>query len=210
MIPKFTAITSRCANCGASYAREPDSEHLALIVEAAPIATVVTDATGVLRFVNSRAQALIGYDSHEMVGQPLEMLLPERFRGAHPALHAGYTEDASPRPMGAGRDLFGLVRDGVEAIALATSNPNLCLMLLDLKMPWVDGIDVLQSIRANERTCCIPILILTSSSQESDILEAYRSGANGYIVKPFDIEKLSEVVGAMGAYWLNVNRAPRR
>jgi two-component system response regulator len=103
-----------------------------------------------------------------------------------------------------------LVRDGVEAIAFATSNPNLCLMLLDLKMPKVDGIDVLQSMRANERTCCIPIVILTSSSQESDIRDAYRSGANGYVVKPFDIEKLSEVVGAVGAYWLNVNRVPRR
>jgi two-component system response regulator len=102
-----------------------------------------------------------------------------------------------------------LVRDGVEAIAFAKSNPNLCLMLLDLKMPRVDGIDVLQKMRANERTRCIPIVILTSSSQESDVLEAYRSGANGYVVKPFDIDKLSEVVGAMGAYWLNVNRVPR-
>ena len=104
-----------------------------------------------------------------------------------------------------------VVRDGVDAIAFATSNANLlCLMLLDLKMPRVDGIDVIQKMRANERTRCIPIVILTSSSQKSDILEAYRSGANGYVVKPFDIDKLSEVVGALGAFWLNVNRVPHR
>jgi len=108
------ADTSACAACGTPYARAPESEHLALIVEAAPIAIVVADASGLLRLVNSLAQALFGYDSGELVGQTIEMLLPERFRGAHPALRAGYMEAASPRPMGAGRDLFGLHKDGRE------------------------------------------------------------------------------------------------
>jgi PAS domain S-box-containing protein len=106
--------TSRCATCGAPSALAPDSEHLALIVEAAPIAIVVTDAIGVLRLVNGHAQALFGYDRDELLGQPLEMLLPERFRGGHPALRSEYAEAASPRTMGAGRDLFALRKDGSE------------------------------------------------------------------------------------------------
>jgi PAS domain S-box-containing protein len=114
MTSDFTRDESRCATCGAPHARAPDSEHLALIVEAAPIAIVITDAVGVLRLVNGRAQALFGYESGELLGQTLEMLLPERFRGAHPALRAGYTAAASSRPMGAGRDLFGLHKNGRE------------------------------------------------------------------------------------------------
>ncbi len=102
-----------------------------------------------------------------------------------------------------------LARDGVEAIAAARRGPPPRLMLLDLKLPRLDGIDVLRTLRADERTRCIPVVVLTSSSQERDVLQAYRSGANGYVVKGVDIGAFSKVVGALGAYWLTVNRVPR-
>jgi PAS domain S-box-containing protein len=92
----------------------PDSRHLALIADAAPIAIVVADAAGILRSINSQGQLLFGYQSEEVLGQPLEMLIPERFRSQHPALRSAYAAAAAPRPMGAGRDLFGLRKDGRE------------------------------------------------------------------------------------------------
>lgn len=102
-----------------------------------------------------------------------------------------------------------LARDGIEALAFARCSPSPRLVLLDLKMPKVDGMEVIRKLKLDEFTRCIPIVVFTSSSQERDVREAYRSGANGYIVKPVDIDAFASVVGTLGRYWLTANRVPR-
>jgi two-component system, response regulator len=82
------------------------------------------------------------------------------------------------------------------------------LILLDLKMPRVGGIEVTREIKSNERTKHIPIVVMTSSNEESDIAECYKLGANSYIVKPLDFTSLAEVARQAGYYWLAVNRGP--
>jgi CheY-like chemotaxis protein len=80
------------------------------------------------------------------------------------------------------------------------------LILLDLKMPRVNGIEVTRAIKSDERTKRIPIVIMTSSKEESDIIDSYNLGANSYIVKPLDFESLAEVARQAGFYWLAINR----
>ena len=80
-------------------------------------------------------------------------------------------------------------------------------MLLDLKMPRVDGIEVLRAIKADERTRRIPVVMMTSSQEESDVADSYNLGVNSYVVKPLDFESLAEVARQAGFYWLAINRA---
>jgi CheY-like chemotaxis protein len=108
------------------------------------------------------------------------------------------------------------VKDGQEAldyvfrrVAYAARNdggPR--LILLDLKMPRVGGIEVTRAIKSDERTRRIPIVIMTSSQEESDVVNSYNFGANSYIVKPLDFEALAEVARQAGYYWLAINRTP--
>lgn len=83
------------------------------------------------------------------------------------------------------------------------------LIILDLKMPKVDGIQVLRAIRADERTKYIPVVIMTSSREDKDIEETYKLGANSYVVKPVSFETYTKVVTDLGLYWLQVNQSPR-
>src|SRR5271166_2583208 len=85
-----------------------------LVVEAAPNAMVMIDRTGKIAMVNTQAERVFGYARVELVGQLVEMLVPERFRGHHPELRKTFFADPRPRPMGAGRDLYGLKKDGGE------------------------------------------------------------------------------------------------
>jgi len=83
------------------------------------------------------------------------------------------------------------------------------IMLLDLKMPKVDGIDVLRKVKSDERTKIIPIVVLTSSQEDPDIQTCYQLGVNSYIVKPVDFGNFIKAVSELGLYWLVLNHAPR-
>jgi two-component system, response regulator len=84
------------------------------------------------------------------------------------------------------------------------------VVLLDLKLPKVDGLEVLKVVKSDERTKIIPVIALTSSSEEKDIVESYRLGVNSYIVKPVDFDKFVEAIKGLGFYWLLLNKAPIR
>ena len=97
--------------------------------------------------------------------------------------------------------LFGPAGDGVKP-------PLPQLVLLDLKLPKIDGLDVPRRIRSDERTRLLPVVIMTSSVEERDLTEGYRLGANSYVRKPVDFVEFAEAVRQLGLYWLILNRPP--
>jgi two-component system response regulator len=110
-----------------------------------------------------------------------------------------------------------VVRDGAEALdfifcqgayAHRDIEDTPKLVLLDLKMPKVNGLEVLRRVKSDPRTRAIPVVVLTSSDQERDIVESYELGGNSYIVKPVDFEQFTQVVEQLGVYWLLINRLP--
>jgi len=110
------------------------------------------------------------------------------------------------------------VKDGAEALDYifgagtnAGPRPNHTprVILLDLKLPKVDGLEVLRRLKGDDRTKSIPVVVLTSSREERDVVESYRLGVNSYIVKPVDFENFSEAVAQLGMYWLLLNQAPK-
>jgi two-component system, response regulator len=111
-----------------------------------------------------------------------------------------------------------VVRDGQEALEYVfcsgrytsrdiTDQPH--VILLDIKLPLVDGLEVLRRIKQDQRTRTIPVVMLTSSREERDLVESYRLGVNSYIVKPVDFDQFKESARALGMYWLLLNRPPK-
>ena len=109
-----------------------------------------------------------------------------------------------------------LLQDGAEALdfmfGVDASGGNINhrpkVILLDLKLPKVDGLEVLRRLKADERTRSIPVVVMTSSQEEQDIVESYRLGVNSYIIKPVDFDKFAQSVADMGFYWLLMNKVP--
>ena len=108
------------------------------------------------------------------------------------------------------------VKNGAEALDFlfcqgayaGRRNDKPKLILLDVKMPKVGGLEVLRQVKSDERTKTIPVVMLTSSGEEPDIAESYKLGANSYIVKPVDFEQFGETVAKAGLYWMVVNQVP--
>ena len=110
-----------------------------------------------------------------------------------------------------------VVRDGVEAIEFLLGNGQYAhrdvaqvptVILLDLKLPKLDGLGVLKRLRAEERTRNLPVVVLTSSSQDADVIASYNLGANSYVRKPVEFGAFVEAVSSLGLYWVLLNRPP--
>lgn len=103
------------------------------------------------------------------------------------------------------------VQDGEEALSYLMNESDFLprLILLDLKMPKVDGIEVLKVLKAHPQKRLIPVVVLTSSREERDIVESYRLGVNAYIVKPVDFEKFVKAIADIGLFWLILNQPPK-
>jgi two-component system response regulator len=112
-----------------------------------------------------------------------------------------------------------LLKDGAEALdflfvhdgcGLTPANVTCRVILLDLKLPKVDGIEVLRRIKADERTRGIPVVVLTSSTEQRDLKDAYELGVNSYVAKPIKFEEFAKAVADLGLYWLVLNKLPTR
>lgn len=110
-----------------------------------------------------------------------------------------------------------VIRDGAEALDFMFGTGQYAgrnvshrpkVILLDLKLPKVDGHEVLRQLKADERSQMVPVVVLTSSKEERDIVESYKLGVNSYIVKPVDFEQFSESMRQLGMYWMLLNQPP--
>jgi two-component system response regulator len=111
-----------------------------------------------------------------------------------------------------------IARDGVEALDFLLCRGTHAtrdflaprLVLLDLKLPKIGGLEVLQAIRNDERTRTIPVVVLTSSREQRDLIDSYHLGVNSYIQKPVDFEQFNQTIRQLGLYWLVVNKVPEQ
>jgi CheY-like chemotaxis protein len=113
-------------------------------------------------------------------------------------------------------NLVAVARDGAEALDYLyrrdkfadRENGNPVLLLLDLKMPKVDGLEVLRTVKSDPRLRTIPVVVLTSSREEQDVVRSYELGVNAYVVKPVEFEKFLRAVRDLGLFWMLVNEPP--
>ena len=142
---------------------------------------------------------------------PVEILLVEdNPSDAELALHALRKHKLANR--------IEVVRDGAEALDFIFArgsfshrdiNQTPRVVLLDLKLPKVDGLEVLRQVKGDPRTRKIPVVVLTSSREERDVMESYNLGVNSYILKPVDFQQFTEAVRTIGLYWLLLNEPPK-
>jgi two-component system response regulator len=138
---------------------------------------------------------------------PVEILLVEDNR---------YDAELAMRSLSRIANPIKLVEDGEEALEFVFGTGRYAgrglaspkVVFLDLKLPKVDGLEVLRHLKGDPRTRAIPVVVLTSSREESDLVRSYDLGANSYIVKPMDFEKFSDSVSQLGLYWLLLNERP--
>lgn len=145
-----------------------------------------------------------------MIKQAVEILMVEdNPYDEELALHALHTHNLANH--------IQVVHDGVEALDYIFGTGTYAgrhneelprLILLDLKLPKVDGLEVLKRLKSDPHTQTIPVVMLTSSRQERDVIESYQLGANSYIVKPVDFDQFNEAVKQIGFYWLLLNQPP--
>jgi CheY-like chemotaxis protein len=107
-----------------------------------------------------------------------------------------------------------VARDGIEALGLLFGNGGCepiapAVVFMDLKLPRMSGIETLERIRADVRTCTLPVVMLTTSDEEADMMRSYAAGVNSYVRKPIDFAEFTSVAAQLGAYWLALNRRPR-
>ncbi|MBI2359825.1 MAG: response regulator [Deltaproteobacteria bacterium] len=147
-----------------------------------------------------------------MIESPIEILLVEdNPNDVELTLHALQENNLTNR--------IEVLRDGAEALEFifctgAYSHRSIenspRVILLDLKLPKVDGLEVLKRLKSDHRTRTIPVVVLTSSREERDIVESYQLGVNSYIVKPVDFEQFTQAVKHLGLYWMLLNQPPRQ
>lgn len=148
--------------------------------------------------------------SSQLVEQPIAILLVEDNPADAELTIRALRRNKSDYPI-------QLVQDGAEALDFLfcqgdyasrqiTNQPK--VVLLDLKLPKVSGLDVLRQLKADPRTQLIPVVVLTSSAEDRDVVECYRLGLNSYVVKPIDFEQFNEAVQQIGFYWIALNRLP--
>ena len=111
------------------------------------------------------------------------------------------------------------VKDGVEALDFLFGTGNYAhrdvnhrprVILLDLKLPKVDGLEVLRAVKADPRTRTIPVVVMTSSQEQRDVVDSYQLGVNSYVVKPVDFDGFSKAVSELGCYWVLLNQPPEQ
>jgi two-component system, response regulator len=114
------------------------------------------------------------------------------------------------RKRNLGNKIYHVI-DGEQALEylLDPNVPKMKLILLDIKLPKVDGIEVLKAIRGHEKLKKTPVVMLTSSNEDRDVIESYNLGVNSYIVKPVEFDKFTEAVSEIGLYWMILNRTPQ-
>jgi len=104
-----------------------------------------------------------------------------------------------------GQEALDYIFENIDCVAWS-SCPK--VILLDLKLPKIDGLEVLQKIRSDERTSCVPVVVLTSSNEDRDRVESYKLGVNSYIVKPVGFDGFTKAIAQVGCYWVALNKPP--
>ncbi len=149
-------------------------------------------------------------ENNNLKGQPINILLVEDNEDHAALIKRNFSEHRVANNIHHVFDgeaaLDYLFHKGDYSDPAASPKPN--VILLDLRLPKIDGLEVLQKIKAVEETNTIPVVVLTTSSAELDMLEAYKENVNSYLVKPVDFRKFSNLMEDLGFYWLMWNRCP--